>query len=262
MAERRRRPFVAGNWKLNPLGLGAARDLASQVAAARPEIAGCDLVLIPPFTAIGAVAQAVSGTDIAVGAQDLYWEDQGAFTGEISAPMLKDAGCAYVLVGHSERRQYFGETDETVNRKAQAALKAGLTPIVCIGEVLAERDAGKTLARIDEQLDRGLAGFSPEDMGRTIIAYEPVWAIGTGRTATPEQAEEVHAHIRGRIRESYGNAAAGCAIIYGGSVKPANSYPLFEERDIDGFLVGGASLDAGGFAAIAREALRAYRKVT
>ena len=262
MAGRRRSPFVAGNWKLNPPGLGSARELAAAVAAARPGIADCDLVLIPPFTAIGAVTGAVAGTGIGVGAQDLYWEDQGAFTGEISAPMLKDAGCAYVLVGHSERRQFFGETDETVNRKAKAALKAGLTPIVCIGEILAERDAGQTLARIDEQLARGLAGFTPEDMGRTVIAYEPVWAIGTGRTATPDQAEEVHAHIRKRIVESYGKAAAGCAIIYGGSVKPANSYPLFKERDIDGFLVGGASLEAGGFVAIAREALRAYREET
>jgi len=260
MVGRRRSPFVAGNWKMNPLGLEAARDLASKIAAAGPETAGCDLVLIPPFTALAAVAGSVAGSSVVLGAQDLYWEEKGAYTGEISGPMLKDAGCAYVLAGHSERRQFFGETDETVNRKAQAALRAGLGPIVCIGEVLAERDAGLTLGRIDEQLARGLAGFSREDMGRTVMAYEPVWAIGTGRTATPEQAQEVHAHIRGRLREIYGNEAAGCAIIYGGSVKPANSYPLFKEEDIDGFLVGGASLEADGFIAIAKEALRAYRE--
>jgi len=260
MACRRRGPFVAGNWKMNPLGLEAARDLASKVAAAAPELGDGRLVLVPPFTALGAVAGAVAGSAVALGAQDLYWEDQGAYTGEVSGPMLKDAGCAYVLVGHSERRQLFGETDETVNRKARAALKAGLAPIVCLGEVLAERDAGRTLERVDDQLRLGLAGFSREDMGRTVIAYEPVWAIGTGRTATPEQAQEVHAHIRARLRETYGNDAAACAIIYGGSVKPANSYPLFKERDIDGFLVGGASLDAGGFVAIVQEALRAYRE--
>jgi triosephosphate isomerase len=256
----RRSPFVAGNWKLNPVGLEAARDLAARVAAAAAELKFCDLALIPPFTAIGAVAKAVAGSAVAVGAQDLYWEDQGAYTGEVSGPMLKDAGCAFVLVGHSERRQYFGETDETVNRKTRAAIKAGLVPIVCIGEVLAERDAGRTLERIDQQLTRGLEGLSGPVVEGLVIAYEPVWAIGTGRTATPAQAEEVHAHIRRRIKESYGKAAGACAIIYGGSVKPGNSYPLFKERDIDGFLVGGASLDAGGFAAIAREALRAYRE--
>jgi triosephosphate isomerase len=175
--------------------------------------------------------------------------------------MLKDAGCGFVLVGHSERRQYFGETDETVGRKVRAALKAGLTPIVCIGEVLEEREAGRTISRIDDQLGGGLAGFSKEDIKRNILAYEPVWAIGTGKTASPAEAEEVHAHIRRRLEESYGNPAASCAIIiYGGSVKPANSQPLFKEKNIDGFLVGGASLDADGFVGIVREALRAYRE--
>lgn len=261
MAGRRSGPFVAGNWKMN-LGLREASALTRKIIGAESDLAGCTIVLFPPFTALGAVAAAVAGSPVALGAQDLFWEDQGAYTGEVSGPMLRDARCDYVLVGHSERRQFFGETDETVNRKAKAALKAGLIPIVCIGEVLAERDAGQTLGRIDEQLARGLAGFSLEDIGRTVIAYEPVWAIGTGRTATPEQAEEVHAHIRGRLIETYGNEAAGCAIIYGGSVKPANSYPLYKERDIDGFLVGGASLDADGFVAIAKEALRAHREKT
>jgi triosephosphate isomerase (TIM) len=258
MAGRHRGPFVAGNWKMN-LGLREAQALARKVVEAAPQAKDCTVVLIPPFTALGAVAAAVAGSVVGLGGQDLFWEDQGAYTGEVSGPMLKDARCAYVLVGHSERRQLFGETDETVGRKARAALKAGLTPIVCIGEVLSERDGGRTLDRIDDQLARGLGGFSKEDMGRVIVAYEPVWAIGTGRTASPAQAEEVHAHIRLRIGESYGNEAAACAIIlYGGSVKPANSYSLFKEKNIDGFLVGGASLDADGFIGIAREALRAY----
>jgi triosephosphate isomerase (TIM) len=254
-----RAPFVAGNWKMN-LGLREASELARKVVEAGPELRGATTVLIPPFTALAAVAAAIAGSDVGLGAQDLYWEKQGAFTGEVSGPMLKDAGCGYVLVGHSERRQFFGETDGTVNRKTKAALEAGLTPVICVGEVLEERDAGRTLARIDEQLAQGLAGLSRDEAKRLIIAYEPVWAIGTGRTATPAQAEEVHAHIRVRLKETYGNEAAGCAIIYGGSVKPANSYPLFKEKDIDGFLVGGASLDAVGFVDIVREALRACRE--
>jgi triosephosphate isomerase len=253
-------PFIAGNWKMN-LGLREAAGLSSRVVEAQPELGDCTIVLIPPFTAVGTVAVMVAGSAVGLGAQDLFWEDQGAFTGEVSGAMLKDAGCAYVLVGHSERRQLFGETDETANRKVRAALRSGLAPIFCIGEVLAERDGGRTLERIDDQLAQGLAGLSQEDMARVVIAYEPVWAIGTGRTASPGQAEEVHAHIRGRLREGYGNDTAACAIIlYGGSVKPANSYPLFREKNIDGFLVGGASLDAGVFVAIAKEALRAYRE--
>jgi len=260
MTRRRRGPFVAGNWKMN-LGLREASELTRRIVDARSSVPGSTLVLIPPFTALAAVAGALAGADIGLGAQDLFWEKQGAFTGEVSGPMLKDAGCGYVLVGHSERRQLFGETDETVSRKARAALEAGLDPIVCVGEVLEERDGGRTLERIDDQLAVGLGGLSKQDLERIVIAYEPVWAIGTGRTASPAQAEEVHAHIRRRIAESYGNEAAACAIIlYGGSVKPANSYPLFREMDIDGFLVGGASLDAGGFIGIVGEALRAYRE--
>ena len=260
MPVRKRGPFVAGNWKMH-LKLGEAAALARGIAEAGPGTGGSTVVLIPPFTSLAAVGGAIAGSDVRLGAQDLYWEDQGAFTGEISGPMLADAGCAYVLVGHSERRQLFGETDETVQRKTRAALKAGLSPIVCVGEVLAERDGGRTLERVDDQLARGLGGISGEDMARVVIAYEPVWAIGTGRTASPGQAEEVHAHIRRRLGESYGIDAASCAIIlYGGSVKPANSYPLFQEKDIDGFLVGGASLDAGGFVAIVKEALRAEKE--
>jgi triosephosphate isomerase len=260
MAGKRRAPFVAGNWKMN-LTIPEAQELARKVAAAGPELEGSAVVLVPPFTALAAVGAAIAGSGVGLGGQDLHWEDQGAFTGEVSGPMLKDAGCAYVLVGHSERRQLFGETDETVGRKAGAALRSGLSPIVCVGEVLEERESGRTMARIDGQIALGLGGLSREKIGRVIIAYEPVWAIGTGKTASPAQAEEVHAHIRGRLQEAYGNETAACAIIlYGGSVKPANSYPLFKEENIDGFLVGGASLDAGGFVGIVREALRAYRE--
>ena len=260
MAGHARGPFVAGNWKMN-LTLAGAVDLARKVAAAGPELRPCDLLLIPPFTSLGAVGAALAGSDVALGAQDLFWEDAGAFTGEVSGPMLRDAGCAYVLVGHSERRLHFGETDETVGRRARAALKAGLRPVVCVGEVLEEREGGRTMARIDDQIARGLGALSRDEIERLVWAYEPVWAIGTGRTASPAQAGEVHAHIRRRIEEGYGKATASCAIIlYGGSVKPANSYPLFKEENIDGFLVGGASLEAEGFIGIAREALRAYRE--
>ncbi len=253
-------PFVAGNWKMN-LTRAESRELARKVVEAGPEVRSSDIVLIPPFTALGDVAAVLAGSDVALGAQDLFWEDRGAFTGEVSGPMLKDAGCAYVLAGHSERRQYFGETDATVGRKVRAALKAGLKPIVCVGEVLEEREAGRTAGRIDDQLARGLDGFSRDEIERMIFAYEPVWAIGTGKTASPGQAEEVHAHIRRRLEEGYGKATASCAIIlYGGSVKPANSNPLFKEKNIDGFLVGGASLEAETFIGIVREALLAYRE--
>ena len=260
MAVSRRVPFVAGNWKMHLLR-AEARELAGKVAAAEREISAATVVLIPPFTALGAVKEAIAGAAIGLGAQDLHWEDQGAYTGEVSGPMLKDAGCDFVLVGHSERRHLFGETDESVGRKLRAALKAGLRPIVCLGEVLEERDAGRTLERIDDQLAKGPGALSSDEVGRVVWAYEPVWAIGTGRTATPGQAQEVHAHIRRRLEEAYGKQAASCAIIlYGGSVKPANAFPLFTEKDIDGFLVGGASLDADGFLGIVREALRADRK--
>jgi triosephosphate isomerase len=260
MSASRKVPFVAGNWKMN-LTRPEARELARKIAAAMPGLQGCTIVLIPPFTALDEVGAALAGSEVRLGAQDLFWEDKGAYTGEVSAPMLKDAGCAHVLVGHSERRQVFGETDGAVNRKVRAALRSGLSPIVCVGEVLEEREGGRTMARIDAQLEAGLRDLSPAELGNVVLAYEPVWAIGTGKTASPGQAEEVHAHIRGRLEERYGNAEASCAIIlYGGSVKPANSYPLFKQKNIDGFLVGGASLDAGDFAGIAGEALRAYRE--
>ena len=251
-------PFVAGNWKMH-LTRPEAQALAQKVATAMPGLQGCRIVLIPPFTVLGEVGAVLAGSDVRLGAQDLFWEDRGAYTGEVSAPMLTETGCAHVLVGHSERRQYFGETDEAVNRKVRAALRSGLSPIVCVGEVLEERESGRTTERIDAQLSAGLRGLSPAETGEIVFAYEPVWAIGTGKTASPGQAEEVHAHIRRRLQENYGNDRATCAIIlYGGSVKPVNSYPLFKEKNIDGFLVGGASLDAVDFVGIAGEALRAY----
>ncbi len=253
-------PLVAGNWKMH-LTIPEARDLVSAILKALPGLRGARLLVLPPFTALAEIAGLVRGTGIEVGGQDLFWEDKGAFTGEISGPMLRDAGCSHVLVGHSERRQHFGESDGTVNRKVRAALKSGLEPIVCIGESLEERRAGKVSAKVDAQLEEGLRGLTAGEMGRVILAYEPVWAIGTGETATPAQAGEVHTHIRGRLAEKYGNGPASCAIIlYGGSVKPANSYALFKEKDIDGFLVGGASLDADAFVGIAGEALRADRE--
>jgi triosephosphate isomerase len=260
MAASRKPPFVAGNWKMN-LTLPGARDLVSGVLGAGADLEGATVVLIPPFTSLAPVARLLEGSRVGLGGQDLYWEDRGAFTGEVSGPMLREAGCGYVLVGHSERRQLFGETDEGVGRKARAALRSGLTPIVCVGETLEERRAGRTEARVDGQLAAALEGLPAADLGRVVLAYEPVWAIGTGQTATPTQAGEVHAHVRRRLEEKYGNRAASCAIIlYGGSVKPANSFELFREKDIDGFLVGGASLDAASFVGIVKEALRADRK--
>jgi triosephosphate isomerase len=262
MSGARKKPLVAGNWKMH-LTIPEARELVRGILGAAPEVAGADLVVIPPFTALAEVAGLVRGTDVRLGGQNLHWEEKGAFTGEVSGPMLRDAGCRYVIVGHSERRQRFGETDETVQRKVGAALKAGLTPILCVGETLEEREAGKTAGKVDAQIDAGLAGRSAEEIPSVILAYEPIWAIGTGRTASPSQAEEVQARIRQRLEEKYGNGPASCAIIlYGGSVKPANSYSLFKEKDIDGFLVGGASLEADSFIGIAREALRAYGEET
>jgi triosephosphate isomerase len=247
MSGARKKPLVAGNWKMH-LTIPEARELVRGILGAAPEVAGADLVVIPPFTALAEVAGLVRGTDVRLGGQNLHWEEKG---------------CRYVIVGHSERRQRFGETDETVQRKVGAALKAGLTPILCVGETLEEREAGKTAGKVDAQIDAGLAGRSAEEIPSVILAYEPIWAIGTGRTASPSQAEEVQARIRRRLEEKYGNGPASCAIIlYGGSVKPANSYSLFKEKDIDGFLVGGASLEADSFIGIAREALRAYGEET
>jgi triosephosphate isomerase (TIM) len=211
----------------------------------------CDIVIAPPFTSIAAAVEATSGSAIAISAQNLHWEREGAFTGEVSARMIADAGCKYVIVGHSERRQYFGETDETVHRKTQAALLAGLTPIVCVGETLPEREGGVMRDVLRKQFEGGFAALTEADFSRILIAYEPVWAIGTGRTATPEIAEDAHRFIRDLAKAKFGDERGnGVRILYGGSVKPDNIKGLMAQPDIDGGLVGGASLDAKSFAAI------------
>jgi len=211
-------------------------------------VSDVEIVVAPPFTAIHAVAEAARNTNIGVAAQNLYWEREGAFTGEISPAMLLEAGAAYAIVGHSERRRLFGETDATVNRKTMAAFLAGLTPIVCVGETLEERERGEMLAVLDRQIKDGLDRLTADQVAELIVAYEPVWAIGTGRNATAAQAGEAHAHIRGRLRQWFGaDAAEHCHVIYGGSVKPDNIRELIAEPDVDGALVGGASLDVTSF---------------
>ena len=212
-----------------------------------------DVVVAPPFTSLVPVEKLIRGSRIALAAQNLYWETFGAYTGEVSAKMLFDVGCKHVIIGHSERRQYFGETDETVNQRLKAALSEGLEPILCVGEVLEERKAGLTGEVVDRQATQALAGISQSEVGRLVIAYEPVWAIGTGETATPEQAQEVHVQIRGLIRDLYDEATAeGLRIQYGGSVKPDNVRALMDQPDVDGALVGGASLKAESFLGIVR----------
>jgi triosephosphate isomerase len=250
-------PVIAGNWKMNKT-IAEAGELALAIVKGWTEVRAATLILIPPFTAIQEVRKTVNGTEILVGAQDVFWEEKGAFTGEISPLQLKEAGCEFVVTGHSERRQYFGETDETVRKKVLAALNHSLRPIVCLGETLEEREKGQTLSRITSQLENSVFTLSENDFQKIILAYEPIWAIGTGKNATPAQAEEVQAFIRNLIAGKYGKQVAGCAIIlYGGSVKPDNTLSLIRERDVNGFLVGGASLEAESFLAIAREALRA-----
>lgn len=220
-------------------------------------ITGVEMVLCPPFTALAATAEKLAGTEIALGAQDCYWESEGAYTGEISPVMLKETGCRYVIIGHSERRQYFGETDSTVNKKVRAVLAHGLVPIVCVGELLEEREAGQTEKVVEEQVKGGLAGLSASEAGRIVIAYEPVWAIGTGRTASPGDAQEVISFIRSILRRMFGaEPAESVRIQYGGSVKPGNAAELMAQPDIDGALVGGASLDPGSFAEIVRNSVR------
>lgn len=245
-----RTSIVAGNWKMNLDRAGAAA-LAKAVAAGRGQAEGVDLVLCPPSVYVGTVAEAVSG-GVAVGGQNMWHEASGAFTGEVSAAMLLDMGCRYVILGHSERRTLLGETDELVAVKTKAALAAGLTPIVCVGEQLAEREAGKTGDVVATQVRGSLAGLSSDELAKVVVAYEPVWAIGTGKVATPEQAQEVHALIRSLLTEmSSAEVAQGIRLQYGGSVKPGNAADLAAQPDIDGALVGGASLEADGFLAIA-----------
>ena len=213
-----------------------------------------DIVVAPPFTSVHAASEAARGTNLKIAAQDLYWEREGAFTGEVSAPMLRDAGAEYVIIGHSERRSFFGESDLTVNRKLAAAIANELGPIVCIGESLDERLSERTLPVLDRQLQQGLDGCTAGQLTDLVLAYEPVWAIGTGHTAAPEQVQEVHAHIRGRLRQWFGvETAERCRVIYGGSVKPDNIGAIVGQPDVDGALVGGASLDARGFADLVRQ---------
>ncbi|MBN2199911.1 MAG: triose-phosphate isomerase [Candidatus Aminicenantes bacterium] len=253
-------PFAAGNWKMH-LASGEAARLASEIVKGAADAAGAELVLIPPFTSLDSVRRVVADSSVALGAQNMHWEDKGAFTGEVSPLMVKDAGCRYVVIGHSERRHLFGETDGGVNKKIKAALRTDLTPIFCLGETLEERQSGRTIDRIESQLIAGLEGLDGESVSKIVMAYEPVWAIGTGRTATPAQAQEVHGQLRGALSERYGKQDADCVIIlYGGSVKPDNAFSLFREKDIDGFLVGGASLEASSFLRIAKEALRAHKE--
>ena len=250
-----RRPLVAGNWKMN-LSREAGSALIAEMLPLMPDTTdGIDVVVCPSYMALGAVAAALKGSRVTLGAQNCHWEEEGAFTGEIAPRMLLTVACQWVIIGHSERRQLFGETDEGVNRRAVAALAAGLRPIVCIGETLEEREIRRVEDVVLGQLDRSLDGFTTEQFESVAIAYEPVWAIGTGRTATPEQAQEVHGLIRGRLRETFGDVSAdGTRILYGGSVKPDNATELFGQADIDGGLIGGASLKAADFAAIVNAA--------
>jgi triosephosphate isomerase len=245
-----RRPFVAGNWKMFKTVHDAVL-YAKEFRALVKDVKGVEIVLAPPFTALHAVAEATRNTNIGVAAQDVFWEREGAYTGEISPTMVKEAGAEYVIIGHSERRTLFGETDQSVNRKTIAALGVELTPIVCIGETLEQRDRNETLAVLDRQIKGSLDSLTADQVAALVVAYEPVWAIGTGRNATPEQAAEAHAHIRQRLRQWFGATAADqCHVIYGGSVKPDNIRALMAAGDVDGALVGGASLVVQAFADI------------
>ena len=249
-----RHPFIAGNWKMHKT-VHEAVVYVKEFRSLVKDVEDVEIVVAPTFTAIHAAAEAARNSKVGIAGQDLHWEKQGAFTGEVSAPMVREAGAEYVIIGHSERRQFFGETDQSVNRKLVAALAAGLVPIVCIGETLAEREANRTLDVLDTQIKGGFDGVTGDQIAALVVAYEPVWAIGTGRTATSAQAQEAHAHIRQRLRQWFGAPAADeCHIIYGGSVKPDNTHELVSQPDVDGALVGGASLDVTGFYEIVRRA--------
>ncbi len=249
-----RHPFIAGNWKM----FKTVHDTVVYVKEFRSlvkDIEDVEIVVAPPFTAIHSAAEAARNSNVGIAAQNLHWEREGAFTGEVSGAMVREAGAEYVIIGHSERRQHFGETDASVNRKLGAALSAGLIPIVCIGETLEERERNETLTVLDRQIKDGFDGITGEQIGALVIAYEPVWAIGTGRTATAAQAQEAHAHVRQRLRQWFGAPAADeCHVIYGGSVKPDNTRDLVGQPDVDGALVGGASLDLKSFSEIIRRA--------
>lgn len=252
---RARRPFFCGNWKLHG-SIAESLALATEVRNGVASLREVDVAVGPSFTALHAVAKRLEDGPVAVAAQDCFWESKGAFTGEVSPAQIADAGCKYVIVGHSERRQLFGELDAAVNLKARAALAAGLSPIICVGETLAERDAGETIGRVQAQLDAALADLGDADLSRIVIAYEPVWAIGTGRNATPDQAQEVHRFIRTRVGARAPSLAPHVRILYGGSVKPDNVRALMAEEDVDGGLVGGASLSAESFVRIVQAGIK------
>ena len=247
-----RKPIIGGNWKMNK----TVRDAVQTVQDLRERIGGVEgveVVVFPPFTVLGPVEKALKGTSIGLGAQNMYWETEGSYTGEISAPMLVDLGCRYVILGHSERRQYFGETDDGINRKIKSALTFGLTPVVCVGETLKQRKEGSFKRIVESQLELCLKGIDSQEADRIVIAYEPVWAIGTGLTASPQQAEEMHSFVRKLLAKVFGgDLADSMRVQYGGSVKPENMKELMREPDIDGALVGGASLDASSFAKIVK----------
>jgi triosephosphate isomerase len=242
-----RTPFICANWKMYKTVAEAVK-YVKEFRGLVKDVADVEIAIAPPFTALHAAAESARNSNIAIAAQDLYWEREGAFTGAIGGPMIREAGAEYVIVGHSERRTLFGDTDAMVNRKAAAAFAAGLTPIVCIGETLDQRERSETMDVLDRQIKQGLDGLTAEQMAQLVVAYEPVWAIGTGRNATPEQAAEAHSHIRQRLRQWFGAEAADqCHVIYGGSVKPDNIRDLITQTDVDGALVGGASLDVRAF---------------
>lgn len=247
-----RPPIIAGNWKMNGT-LGEAADLAGGIRKQLEGLEGVEVVVCPPFPFLYRVREVLDGSKIALGGQDCHWEAKGAYTGEVSPPMLKEAGCRFVVLGHSERRHIIGESNDQINRKVRAALAHGLTPILCVGELLEERSMGVTNEVVDRQLTKGLGGLTAAEATEGVIAYEPVWAIGTGKTATPRQASDVHHYIRKLLSKMFGDATAqNVRILYGGSVKPDNIGELMSEEDIDGALVGGASLEIHSFVKIAR----------
>ncbi len=245
-----RRPLIAGNWKMYKT-CPEAVDTITKLKELVSGVTAVDIMIAPPFTSLSQVAETVAGSNIEVGAQNLSWYDEGAYTGEISGPMIVSTGCAYVIIGHSERRQYFNETDATVNRRIVAAIRHKLVPVFCVGETEAEREADATFSVLDKQVTDGLQDIALEDLTELVIAYEPVWAIGTGKTATSELAQEVHQYLRRQLEKTYGSDfAQSIRILYGGSVKPANIVELMSMADVDGALVGGASLDAETFSQI------------
>jgi len=253
MSTAKRRRVIAGNWKMYK----NQEETRAFFAAFLPLVAGvkdCDIVVAPPFTNIPAAVEATKGTQIGISAQDVYWEKEGAYTGQVSTGMLVEAGCRYAIIGHSERRQFFGETNETVFKKTKAALAAGLTPIVCIGEMLADREAGRTEQVCQSQFQGSVGALTPEEFSRILVAYEPVWAIGTGRTATPEIAGAVHKFVRQCAAEKFtASHASALRILYGGSVKPDNIQGLMAQEELDGALMGGASLDPKSFASLVKD---------